>query len=112
MIDEFVTFNEGQFHARVNGRNLDFSPSPGGHFFYLTVQEPGDADNVDKDVSSWNCEKRDRMLREKYDGEKVWPREYERAFGAWVARSYGFTVLVLKTPDGERRIPLSDSKGL
>lgn len=109
MIDEIATFNRGSFHARINGRNLDFGPSPGGQFFYLTVHEPGDASNVDEHISSWDCEKRDRMLEEKYDGEKVWPRDYEKALGAWVGRLYGFTTLVLKTPDGERHISLPDN---
>lgn len=108
MIEELVVFNRGQFHIRLNERDLGFGPSPGGRFFYLTVKNPGDADNVDNAISSWYQKgKHTRILEENYDGTKVYPREYEAALGAWAARLCGFSTLVLKTPEGEHHIPLS-----
>lgn len=105
MIDDCVIFNEGQFHVLIGDRLLSLSPSRGNKFFYLTVYEAGDP-NTDVVDSNWD-EQRQRSLNRKGNGTRVWPTELEKACGYWAAAAEGYSVLVLKTPRGERHISVN-----
>jgi hypothetical protein len=98
--DQFVLFNEGQFHMIRGGRLLSFGSSSGGAYYYFTVYEEIEPDG-DALNTSWG-EPQQTSLDRQAAGEKVWPTESEKAAGVWVAAVQGYEVLVCKTPDGER----------